>query len=81
VGFAGTLLGLIFGLGISLVLKHFEIFTLPKGVYYVDRLPIAILYQDVLFVALSAFIVTVLAGIYPAYQVSKLDPLQAMRGE
>jgi ABC-type antimicrobial peptide transport system permease subunit len=30
-------------------------------------------------VALSAFIITMIAGIYPAYQVSKLDPLEAIR--
>jgi lipoprotein-releasing system permease protein len=81
VGFLGTSLGLIFGLCVSLILKYFEIFKLPKGVYYVDKLPIAILPQDVLFVVICAFVITVLAGIYPAYQVSKLDPLQAIRGE
>jgi len=79
VGSIGTVLGLVLGIGISLVLKNFEIFKLPKGIYYVDRLPIAIIPFDILSVALCAFIITVIAGIYPAYQVSKLDPLEAIR--
>ncbi|MDR1696139.1 MAG: ABC transporter permease [Endomicrobium sp.] len=79
VGSIGTVLGIIFGTGISLILKYFEIFKLPKGMYYVDRLPVVIMPSDILAVAISAFIITVLAGIYPAYQVSKLDPLEAIR--
>jgi lipoprotein-releasing system permease protein len=79
VGFFGTFLGLVFGLGISLILKYFEIFKLPHGVYYVDRLPVAIIPLDIFSVAACAFIITVFAGIYPAYQVSKLEPLEAIR--
>ncbi|MDR3113758.1 MAG: ABC transporter permease [Endomicrobium sp.] len=79
VGCIGTVLGIISGSAVSLALKYFEIFKLPKGIYYVDKLPVAISAGDIVSVALCAFIITVLAGIYPAYQVSKLDPLEAMR--
>ncbi|MDR2709510.1 MAG: ABC transporter permease [Elusimicrobiota bacterium] len=81
VGLIGAFLGVALGLGISLILKNFEIVKLPQGIYYVDKLPIAILYQDVFFVGLCAFIITIVAAIYPAYQVSKLDPIEAMRGQ
>ena len=79
VGCIGTVLGIIIGTGISLILKHFEIFKLPQGIYYVDKLPVAISSGDIISVAICAFVITVLAGIYPAYQVSKLDPLEAIR--
>lgn len=79
VGLLGTFLGLALGTGISLILKKFEIFKLPQGIYYVDRLPVAIIPSDIFSVAVCAFIITVIAGIYPAYQVSKLDPLEAIR--
>lgn len=79
VGIIGTVLGLIIGIGISLILKYFEIVKLPEGIYYVDKLPVAIIPFDLFIVALSAFIITVLASIYPAYQISKLDPLEAIR--
>ncbi|GHT50398.1 ABC transporter permease [Endomicrobiia bacterium] len=79
IGSIGTILGIISGLAISLVLKYFDIFKLPKGVYNVDKLPVAIVPSDVFMIAASAFVITVIAGIYPAYQVSKLDPIEAIR--
>ncbi|MCA6070993.1 MAG: ABC transporter permease [Endomicrobium sp.] len=79
VGLIGTILGIMLGLAISAVLKYFDIFKLPQGVYYVDKLPVAIIPTDIAMVALSAFVITAIAGIYPAYQVSKLDPLEAIR--
>lgn len=79
VGTIGTVLGLILGIFISYGLKNFEIFKLPQGVYYVDRLPVIIMPLDILYVCLCAFLITVLSGLYPAYQVSKLEPLEAIR--
>ncbi|MCA6070123.1 MAG: ABC transporter permease [Endomicrobium sp.] len=79
VGLIGTILGIVLGLAVSAVLKYFDIFKLPQGVYYVDKLPVAIIPTDIAMVALSAFIITMIAGIYPAYQVSKLDPFEAIR--
>jgi lipoprotein-releasing system permease protein len=79
VGSLGTALGIIFGVSVSLALKYLDIFKLPKGVYYVDKLPVSIAPLDILTVALSAFIISVLAGLYPARQVAKLDPLEAIR--
>lgn len=81
VGLMGAVLGIFTGLSISLILKYFDIFKLPKGVYYVDRLPISILPQDIFLVSVCAFAITVLAAIYPAYQVSKLNPLEAIRAQ
>jgi len=79
VGFIGIFLGFISGLLISFILKWFNVFKLPKGVYYIDKLPITVVPMDIVMVISVAFIITVTAGIYPAYQVSKLDPLEAIR--
>ncbi|MDR3111659.1 MAG: ABC transporter permease [Elusimicrobiota bacterium] len=79
VGFSGALIGIFFGLAISLSLKHLDIFELPKEVYYVSKLPIAIIPFDVFIIAASAFAICVAAALYPAYQVSKSEPLLAIR--
>ncbi|GHT09743.1 hypothetical protein AGMMS49532_08510 [Endomicrobiia bacterium] len=69
VGSSGTVLGIMSGLAMSFLLKYFNIF----------KLPISIIPADIIMIAACAFIITVTAGIYPAYQVSKLDPLEAIR--
>jgi lipoprotein-releasing system permease protein len=79
VGSIGTIFGVIFGISLSFALKYLDIFKLPKGIYYVDRLPVSIAPLDIFVVALSAFTISVVAGLYPAYQVAKLDPLEAIR--
>lgn len=79
VGTVGTVLGLFLGIIISYGLKTFEIFKLPQGIYYVDRLPVMIIPTDICLVAICAFFITIIAGLYPAYQVSKLEPLEAIR--
>ncbi|MDR3071372.1 MAG: ABC transporter permease [Endomicrobium sp.] len=79
VGLIGTILGIISGLCVSFSLKYFNIFKLPKGMYYVDKLSVAIIPSDILIVAVSAFMITVIAATYPAYQISKLNPLEVMR--
>ncbi|MDR1926477.1 MAG: ABC transporter permease [Endomicrobium sp.] len=79
VGLIGTAVGIVLGLTISFILKYFDIFRLPKDVYYIDKLPVSIVPSDIIVVVVSAFIITIIAGIYPAYQISKLDPLEAIR--
>lgn len=79
VGSIGTVLGLIIGLAISYGLKNFDIFKLPQGVYYVDKLPVMIIPFDIISVCLCAFVITILSGLYPAYQVAKLEPLEAIK--
>ncbi|MDR0956715.1 MAG: ABC transporter permease [Endomicrobium sp.] len=79
VGLFGIFLGIVLGLAVSFMLKYFDIFKLPKGVYYVDKLPVSIVTTDIFMVVFSAFIITMVAGIYPAYRVSKLDPIEAIK--
>jgi lipoprotein-releasing system permease protein len=75
----GIFLGLISGLGLSLLLKKYQFVHLPADVYYLDRLPVRIIPGDVTCIVAIALLITLLAAIYPAYQASRLDPLEAIR--
>ena len=78
-GITGITAGLATGFGLSMLLKKYQFIHLPADVYYLDHLPVKILAGDVLSVVCATLIITVIAGIYPAYQVTKLDPLEAIR--
>ena len=53
----------------------------PTDVYYISRIPVEIRVFDVLAVALSAILISLLATIYPSRQAAKLDPAVALRYE
>ena len=79
IGLGGIISGVMLGVGLSLILKKYHFIHLPQDVYYVSTLPVRIVPSDIFAIIACALAVTVFAAIYPAYQVTKLDPLEAIR--
>jgi lipoprotein-releasing system permease protein len=78
-GGGGVTLGLVLGIGVSLLLERYPIIRLPADVYYVDRLPIRLDATMIYSVALCAFILVLVSILYPARKAQELDPVQAIR--
>jgi lipoprotein-releasing system permease protein len=78
-GLSGIFAGTALGCGLSLLLKKYQFVHLPAEVYYLDRLPVVILPWDIASVVCATIAITLIASVYPAYQVTKLDPLEAIR--
>lgn len=81
IGLAGTVIGLFVGIGLCDLLKKYQFIQLPKEVYYIDRLPVAIQYSDAFFISLAAILISLAATIYPAMQAARLNPVDALRYE
>jgi lipoprotein-releasing system permease protein len=54
---------------------------LPSSIYHVYDLPASIQTQDVLVICGTAFAACVLAGLFPAWKASRLQPVEALRHE
>jgi lipoprotein-releasing system permease protein len=78
-GLLGTFSGLAVGLALALVLKRYQFVKLPADVYYVETLPVRIVFGDVSMVAGAAFVMVLLATLYPARLAARLDALRAIR--
>ncbi|MBN1405374.1 MAG: ABC transporter permease [Candidatus Omnitrophica bacterium] len=78
IGLSGVMLGFAAGAGVSFLLKNI---TLPRDVYYIDRIPIKFSLMDSAVIAAAAIALSILAAVYPAYQASKLNPVEALRYE
>jgi len=78
-GGLGVAGGLATGLILSLLLDRTKIVKLPEDVYYVDSLPVDIVATDLGIVAAAAFLIVLLATLYPARLAAKLDALTAIR--
>jgi len=89
IGLFGTLIGV--GTGVPVALNVFEIVSwleqlfntdfLPSDVYYISDITADVKVSEVLTYALSAFSVTILATIYPAWRASRTLPAEALRYE
>jgi lipoprotein-releasing system permease protein len=89
IGVVGTILGTVGGILLALNAGHivsdlekiFKVHFLPADVYYISDLPSKLMWSDVTTIALMAFVLSLLATIYPAWQASKINPAEVLRYE
>ena len=81
IGLVGTVIGLAAGYGMGFVLNEFELIKLPADVYYLSHLTAKMKLSDFVAVSVSAVIISFLATIYPAWQASRLNPVDPLRYE
>ena len=80
IGLTGTLIGVGGGLGVCALLERYRFIKLPD-VYPLSTLPVTIVPGDVVLIAASAVIITLLATLYPSWQASRVEPAKALRYE
>jgi lipoprotein-releasing system permease protein len=89
IGFIGTLLGLIGGVSLALNVETivpaieamFGTQFLPADVYYISDLPSELHMSDVLRITGLAFLISILATLYPAWRASRTQPAESLRYE
>lgn len=81
IGLLGTVLGAAIGLGLCAVLARYPFIQLPAEIYYIDRLPVLLRWQDALAVVLAALGISWATCLYPAWVAARLPPAQALRYE
>ena len=81
-GIIGSAIGFAIGVGICIFLKAHPL-ALPGGgsVYFIEFLPVSMKFNEVLIIPCVSIFISFLATLYPAYQASKLDPVEAIRYE
>lgn len=80
IGFSGVILGTILGYLGGLVLREYG-FPIDARVFSIDTVPVHMIPENFLLVAVAGFFITSLAGIYPAFRASRLSTADALRYE
>jgi lipoprotein-releasing system permease protein len=66
---------------VSGIEKLFHVKFLNAQTYYISELPSELLWSDVWATAGMAFLLSLLATIYPAWQAAKINPAEVLRYE
>ena len=88
-GILGTILGIIFGLLLSVnidtivttIESVFNLNLMPAEIYHLEKIPSIINYDDVIWIGLFTFVLTLLSTIYPAIKAAEIRPASVFRGE
>lgn len=89
IGVLGTVIGVSLGVMLSLNVENIipalesllGMDLLPDDVYYISDLPSEMKLADVTYVAVTAFTMSIIAGIYPAWRAARTQPAEALRYE
>ena len=82
---AGLIIGIIFCWNIEAIRQFVQWLTgttlMDPAVYYLTRLPADIDIGETVFIVVMAFVLWLLATLYPSWRASRLDPVEALRYE
>lgn len=89
IGVIGTAIGVVLGLLLATNLdvivpwleRLFSVNFISEDVYFISELESRVNMGDVMIIALSSLVLSLLATLYPAWQASKVQPAEALRYE
>ena len=79
IGIIGIITGIALGLLACLVGDRYKLVSLPADIYSISNVPFHARAVDIALAALVAFVLSLLATIYPARAASRLRPAEALR--
>jgi lipoprotein-releasing system permease protein len=79
VGAIGAAAGVVIGFIACALGNHYKLVSLPADVYSISNVPLIARPGEMFLAALVAFVLSVLATIYPARAASRMRPVEALR--
>ena len=79
IGLIGAIAGVGLGYVLCMIGNHYQVVSLPADVYSISNVPLIPKPSEMIVAALVAFVLSVLATIYPARAASRLRPVEALR--
>jgi lipoprotein-releasing system permease protein len=81
IGVVGTAIGLALGYSLSMLADHYRWLRLNEDVYSLSYVPFNPRWQDGIWIAAAAILVSLIATLYPAKAATSIAPVEALRYE
>lgn len=81
IGYAGIIVGIIFGFAGMFLLENFDIISLPADVYGTTKLPLVLDMVDFISIIIGSMVIVFLSAYYPAKKATQIDVLDVLRNE
>ena len=79
IGLIGALSGVALGLLVSFLGDRYKLVSLPADIYSISNVPFHTRLMDVMLAGLVAFLLSLLATLYPSRAAARLRPAEALR--
>ena len=79
IGIIGTSLGILFGLVLCYLLKHYQFVELPQDIYFFTTLPIHLDWKDLSIISSGTVLICILSSVYPAHRAALQHPVEGIR--
>jgi lipoprotein-releasing system permease protein len=77
----GLVIGNVFGISIALIQEHFSLITLNPETYYIDVVPIRIIWQELVYLNLFTGIAILAFMLIPAAYTSRVEPDKVLKAQ
>ena len=79
VGMVGAVMGVLLGAAAIVIANRYQLISLPADVYSISSVPLNLNLRDMALAALAAFVLSVIATIYPARAAARIRPAEMLR--
>lgn len=79
VGVVGAAVGVLLGAAAIVIANRYQLISLPAEVYSISNVPLILNLRDAALAALAAFMLSVIATVYPARAAARIRPAEMLR--
>jgi lipoprotein-releasing system permease protein len=79
VGLLGAVAGVSLGVAAILIANRYQLISLPADVYSISNVPLNLHFRDAALAALIAFVLSIIATIYPARAATRIRAAETLR--
>jgi lipoprotein-releasing system permease protein len=81
IGFIGSFSGIVLALVLGYLQQKFQLVSLESDIYFMDAMPVQWTWQGLILIPVIAWLLSLLAAVWPARRAAIVQPAEALRYE